>query len=123
MLAATELRTPSFRSSATGVVEERRGSSRLACRLPLRVCGPACGGNVPCTVRDVNECGLFLLMPAGHGLSLGDRCELVVCDATEAPELCNWVGVPVYATVIRTERRVDAAQLGVGLRFDQPLIF
>jgi hypothetical protein len=122
MLAVSQLKSPE-RSSSMAVLEERRDTTRLDCDVPVTVRGTGCPEDVHCTARDLSEGGLFMYMPPGRALAVGNRCELVLAEAGRIPELTAWAGVPVYATVIRTEAvPSDAPHLGVGLRFDQPLL-
>ncbi len=61
--------------------------------------------------------------PLEHGLSVGQRCEVVFSEARETPGLSSFVGETLYATVVRTTVIADGSHqlLGVGMRFDQPL--
>ena len=79
---------------------------------------------IRCQPDDLGEGGLHFTAPVGFGFAVGQRYELLVGrgDAPESKQ--DLVGEGRYATVVRTEFKMDEAgdRVGVGLRFDQPLV-
>lgn len=79
---------------------------------------------IRCRPDDFGEGGLHFTAPVGYGFAVGQRYELLV-GRGEAPDVeQDLVGEGHYATIVRTEFMMDEAgdRVGVGLRFDQPLV-
>lgn len=72
---------------------------------------------VSCKMNNLSSGGLHAKAPAGYGLAVGQRYEVRFGSGTPH-ELHN---LSVYATVVRTELKVNRDELGVGMRFDNPL--
>lgn len=101
--------------------QERRGTERQARRLEVTVRPIGFSVSLVGRARDLSEGGVYLLMESPSTLCVGQRCELELTPAGDAPaHLC---GECHYATVVRTEpvTHGEASMLGAGLRFDQPL--
>lgn len=105
--------------------EDHRRDMRLsACLIPL---GSA--DDIHCTTDNIGELGMHVTVPIGFGIAVGQRYELVIAGPGAksigmGPLL---TGGGSYATVVRTELHVGEANasadaVGVGLRFDQPLV-
>jgi len=116
---------PSVTQSAV-VEEERRLAGRVAVSAPVQLLGMGGAECVPCTVSDISEWGLFVHVPRGAGLQVGQRYEVTVPAKGVPPELAGLRAEGAYATVVRTGRVAAESQsllIGAGMRFDQPLIF
>ncbi|MCP4247121.1 MAG: hypothetical protein GY778_08730 [bacterium] len=81
---------------------------------------------IRCQADDVGEGGLHLTPPVGFGFAVGQRYEVLLGGEGPDGRPTDITGEGHYATVVRTEFLPDAheehRQLGVGLRFDQPLV-
>jgi hypothetical protein len=118
--------TLAFESSVAVVdtlVEDRRNGERLRRTLPLKLSGLGWTKCQACVAEDIGEGGLYLRLPAAAGLTVGQRCELLVPEKLAPQQLSNLAGETVYATVVRTELLAEGAKqlVGAGLRFDRPL--
>ncbi len=76
-----------------------------------------------CHADDVGEGGMHLRAPVGYGLAVGQRYEIRFDDEQPLPEYNHINGERRYATVVRTEVNINATphEVGVGLRFDNPV--
>jgi hypothetical protein len=76
------------------------------------------------TADDLGEGGLHLTAPIGYGFAVGQRYEVLVGDAGADEHGPNMVGEGHYATVVRTRFLNDGTsdQVGIGLRFDHPVV-
>lgn len=122
---ARVLTTQSVTQTAV-VEEERRLAGRVAVRASVQLLGMGGAECVPCTVSDISEWGLFVQVPRGAGLQVGQRYEVTVPAKSVPPELAGLRAEGAYATVVRTGRvaaELPNALIGAGMRFDQPLIF
>jgi hypothetical protein len=77
-----------------------------------------------CKADNVSEGGLHLTVPIGYGLAVGQRYEVLVGRQEDSTEQGNFLGEGHYATVVRTEFLINdqGDGVGVGLRFDQPVV-
>ena len=79
---------------------------------------------IDCPADNISEGGLRITAPIGFGLAVGQRFEVMLRGAERLGDL---IGDGHYATVVRTEIVLDRGacqdRLGVGLRFDQPVVF
>jgi len=73
---------------------------------------------------NVGEGGLHVTVPVGYGFAVGQRYEVLVGNGQTADEQPNLVGEGHYATVVRTRllRVAGSDRIGLGLRFDQPVV-
>ena len=110
-------------SPGTTAVEERRASQRVRQDLAVNLRGFGGAQALCCTVENINTGGLFVRVPRDQGICLGQRCELMITGAADSPDLLSVAGLPLFATVVRTEPLGPESNptLGVGMRFDQPL--
>jgi hypothetical protein len=84
-----------------------------------------------CRIDNICEGGLHVTVPIGYGLGVGQRCEVLLSPQPTPPgAVAAGFGEGHYATVVRTQMHVereDCARtddcVGVGLHFDQPLVF
>jgi hypothetical protein len=103
---------------------------RMGLRRPLRVqasllpLGDA--DAITCISDNIGEGGMHAVVPIGYGLAVGQRYELVLGEPGRSIDDSGVLtcGEGHYATVVRTELiiRDQGHQVGVGLRFDQPLV-
>ncbi|MCH7814162.1 MAG: hypothetical protein IID40_09100 [Planctomycetes bacterium] len=105
---------------------ERRSSARRTDGLWARLLTLDGEGMIHCQADDLGEGGLHLTPPVGFGFAVGQRYEVLLGGEGPDGEPTNLTGEGHYATVVRTEFLPDAqnqrGHLGVGLRFDQPLV-
>ena len=115
--------TPSPVSPEGFTEEERRGERRFAGTVNGRLMSLAGEEILDFEAFDVGEGGLSLNVPIGYGLAVGQRFE-VTFTTSDGNELACVEGECRYATVLRTEMHADQNPpgVGVGLRFDQPLM-
>jgi hypothetical protein len=104
--------------------EEQRVSPRepltmMAHLLPLGAAAP-----IRCRTDNIGEGGLHVTAPIGYGLAVGQRYEVLLTALDPPASDDDLRGDGHFATVVRTEMHVGASEdhLGVGLRFDQPLV-
>ncbi|HUU85897.1 MAG TPA: hypothetical protein VM243_20555 [Phycisphaerae bacterium] len=73
---------------------------------------------------NICEGGLHLTAPVGFGFAVGQRYEVLVGQGEDCREQANLLGEGHYATIVRTEfvMNDDGDRVGIGLRFDQPVI-
>lgn len=114
---------PSNGGNLGSVADERRVSPRIAKPLSVQLLGSLSAEGPVCTADDVSESGVYLRIPAGFPIAVGQRCEVRFKTQSPSSELSNLSGESCYATVVRTEHRSEDAtpMTGAGLRFDQPL--
>ncbi len=116
---------------AVAVIDERRSSQRARRNVTMKLRAVGCADLHCCIARDISEGGLYVCVPADHGLTVGRRDEVAFADDAEAP---SFAGATYYATVVRTNaaplrgavvvsNRGHAAEdlIGAALRFDRPL--
>lgn len=79
---------------------------------------------IGCCPDDVGEGGLHLTAPVGYGFAVGQRYELLVGEDDGAGSRRKVTGEGHYATVVRTRFLMGepGGQVGVGLRFDHPIV-
>lgn len=77
-----------------------------------------------CKPDNVSEGGLHLTAPVGYGFAVGQRYEVLVGRGEGSTEQGGFLGEGHYATVVRTEFLINdqGDGVGVGLRFDQPVV-
>lgn len=99
-------------------VEERRTSRRNGLRVPATLIGMGWAGAHHCRTENISEDGAWVHVPADLDICLGQRCEMTI-----AVDRAGTPSESVYATVVRTAQLPDKpnAEIGLGLRFDQPL--
>lgn len=77
-----------------------------------------------CKTNDVSDAGLHVIAPIGFGLAVGQRFEArMAAPHTPGPMSTHIAASLGYATVIRTEIKVDNSKsdrVGCALRFDVP---
>jgi hypothetical protein len=76
-----------------------------------------------CTAEDISEGGVYLRVPVSSGISVGERCEVLLTDPLGSNSFAGYASASCFATVVRTDT-ISAANegfVGAGLRFDQPL--
>ena len=116
---------PSSDGNLGSTTDERRVSPRIAKPLSVDLLGSLGSDGQACTAIDVSESGVYLRIPSGFPVTVGQRCEVRFKAPAESSQLSGLAGESCYATVVRTERRNEgtASMTGAGLRFDQPLFF
>ncbi len=110
---------------AGAAIDERRTAKRLVRELSVNLTGMGCTEGHRCTADDISESGVYLRVPKGYDLVVGQRCEVSFGSVAASAELSCLTGATCYATVVRTRRDLGGARqvMGAGLRFDQPLFF
>ena len=111
-------------TSGRELLEERRAAQRVCRQFKTRLLPCTGNGTVVCTTSDLCEGGLYVQFPTDSGVTVGQRYEVMLEDESEAPDLAWCLTGGCYATIVRTEQRErdDAAVVGAGMRFDQPLM-
>lgn len=106
--------------------EERRSSARRTDGLWARLLTLDGEEIIRCQTDDLGEGGLHLTPPVGYGFAVGQRYEVLLGGEGPDGQPTDLTGEGHYATVVRTEFLPDTqhqrGHLGVGLRFDQPLV-
>ena len=122
MTSAPGQRSPEGHSGPA-TAEDKRATLRLPVNLAARLTVLGAGAEVTCAADNLSEGGAHLRVPVACGLAVGQRLEVGF-----EPGPVGELGVSLaedarYATVVRTEPRLyqPESQVGVGLRFDQPL--
>ena len=109
---------------------DRRSSPRVPLSMPASLIPLGSTELLNCRADNIGEGGVHLTTSIGYGLGVGQRYELLL-RSEDAPSGVETpaTGEGHYATVVRTEMQVGenggkGAQdcVGVGLRFDQPLV-
>jgi hypothetical protein len=79
---------------------------------------------IRCTTDNIGAGGMHVTVPVGYGFAVGQRYEVLLSDDRPADPAESLFGDGQYATVVRTQIATDSptGQVGVGLRFDTPLI-
>lgn len=103
---------------------DHSGARFLPNNLTAQLVGLGSQEVLRCSVKEFDEDGLRIDVPMGSGLSVGQRYEIVFAGTPEADNLARRVGDSHYATILQTEVMHSPAgrQLGVSMRFDQPLM-
>lgn len=114
---------PASKSKAT-VADERRFACRIPRDLAVRLVTAGCGEAPACRLTDISEGGARVQAPQSAGLSVGQRLEVRLAQASSAPDLAEFLSGGCFATIVRTERCSSATPgyVEAGLRFDQPLM-
>ncbi len=109
-------------AATTCFASDRRMGRRVPSLITTKLRCVGCRDLV-CEADEVGEGGIHLRVPLGFGLATGQRYELTFDTKSGLPELANVVGETRYATVVRTEVRLDTSphEVGVGMCFDSPL--
>ncbi len=116
---------PDGRVSASAL-EEHRTTGRIRAEVATALVGVGSPKVCRCTATNIGSGGLFVQVPATAGLAVGQRFEVMLAENRNgASELMKYLGEACFATVVRTERlpQKDNSMMGVGLRFDHPLVF
>jgi len=118
------------RSSWTGVADapasERRSSVRR--RGGAWASLVTLDGNpmLSCAVDDIGEGGLHVTSPVGYGFAVGQRYEVLLSRGNEPSAESDFLGEGHYATIVRTKFMLDRPEagdgMGIGMRFDQPVV-
>jgi len=112
-------------AESCGPGSERRSSPRRPLRLQTRLIPLGGLDAIECTSDDIAEQGVHVTVPIGYGLAVGQRHELILAtpETSSNPER-RLNGEGHYATVVRTRVLLSQGgdRVGVGLRFDQPLV-
>jgi hypothetical protein len=79
---------------------------------------------IKCSVDNIGPGGMHVTVPVGYGFAVGPRYEVVFGDLPVPTGLGTSMGDGLYATVVRTRiaRSSPSGHVGVGLRFDSPII-
>ena len=83
---------------------------------------------IRCAADNVGEGGMHLTSPVGYGFAVGQRYEVLLGRQDQDAPQSELLGEGHYATVVRTEFHMGTEDqpgrdhIGVGLRFDQPLV-
>ena len=103
---------------------ERRQGRREAMMLRGQLLRLGDAAPIRCQIDNVGEGGLHVVAPVGYGFAVGQRYEVLMTDIDPALLDSGPEAAGHYATVVRTEMCVGAPDdhVGVGLRFDQPLL-
>lgn len=131
MLTATKRETTPAAVADLGVldvvpaVEERRVSTRIVRKLTVKLTARGCVEAHCGPAENISEGGLYLRVPYGYGLAVGQRCEISFATEADSPGLPHLSVGTCFATVVRTEVLTDGSTrvIGAGLRFDRPLFF
>ncbi|MCO6436965.1 MAG: PilZ domain-containing protein [Phycisphaerae bacterium] len=109
-----------YSSGKNALVDDRRSFERTARPLELQLIGCGCGDVAHCNVRNISEGGVFVVIPPGQEVTVGQRYDLRLIGrgTLAAMDDTDW-----SATVIRTERIAQASPgaIGAAMRFDQPI--
>jgi hypothetical protein len=114
------------RQQALDSIEERRRWPRNIPPISTTLRTLA-GIEIPaCPTDNLSEGGMRLTVPIGFGVAVGQRYEVLLHPAGAEPGMADLVGQERYGTVVRTEIMLasegDDDRVGVGLRFDTPII-
>lgn len=111
-------------SKKSSLIDDRRIACRFPRELSVRLMAAGRGDGPCCRLTDISEGGARVQLPAEAGLSVGQRLEVVLANASAAPDLAEHLSGGCFATIVRTERCEAgmANLLEAGLRFDQPLM-
>jgi hypothetical protein len=106
---------------------ERRNGLRRPLRIKANLFPLGGADAISCTSDNIGEGGLHAVVPVGYGLAVGQRYELILGEPSRTTDDSGIMLLPGeghYATVVRTEliMKEHGDQVGVGLRFDQPLV-
>ena len=116
-----------LRAQILDSIEERRCAPRL--RNPIAATLRPLGGtqSIDCPADNISEGGMRITAPIGFGLAVGQRFEVILRGDERGSPGNDLIGDGHYATVVRTEilltRGARDDRVGVGLRFDQPVMF
>ncbi len=80
---------------------------------------------IKCSVDNIGSGGMHVTVPVGYGFAVGQRYEVVLGGSPSPSGIgSGYGGEGLYATVVRTRiaRGSPSGQVGVGLRFDSPII-
>ncbi len=85
------------------------------------------GAEVPARLVDnISEGGLRVTVPVGFGLAVGQRYEVLLRREDSDDETDDVVAEGHYGTVVRTELQLggdgENDRVGIGLRFDTPIV-
>lgn len=126
--AGLEISEPIAAEAAGPAVDERRTSARRQAGMWASLLTLDGRELLRCTTDDVAEGGMHLTTPVGFGLAVGQRYEVLLGRDSDDRQQPSLLGEGHYATVVRTQFHLgeygpgDGDRVGVGLRFDQPLV-
>lgn len=105
--------------------EERRDAARTPKVFSTHLLGVGRADILHCKAQDISEGGLYVRVPSGCDVTVGQRFEVTLADEARSSDLTDALSDGCYATVIRTQHCDKGAhtQVGAGLRFDQPLLW
>lgn len=108
-------------------IEERRAAPREAHTVSATLRSLQGTEILDCPADNISEGGMRITAPIGFGLAVGQRFEVILRGDQRADRGRDLIGDGHYATVVRTEIQLEKGQrthdrLGVGLRFDQPVM-
>jgi hypothetical protein len=105
-------------------IEERRTAPRERSNISATLRTLRGAQVIDCPADNISEGGLRITAPIGFGLAVGQRFEVILEGGDRHSDL---IGDGHYATVVRTEIVLDRGtrddRVGIGLRFDQPVVF
>lgn len=107
-------------------IEERRTAPRERTLVSATLRTMRGSQVIDCPADNISEGGMRITAPVGFGLAVGQRFEVNLRADERAGRPDDLIGDGHYATVVRTEFVLDQGQhddrVGVGLRFDQPVV-
>jgi len=110
-------------AAAEPAVQERRSGVRQQSGLWASLVALDGREMIRCPADNVAEGGMHLTSPVGYGFAVGQRYEILLQREEDDGQQSNLLGEGHYATVVRTRFLMGGAdRVGVGLRFDQPLV-
>ena len=110
-------------AAAEPAVQERRSGVRRQAGLWASLIALDGREIIRCPADNVAEGGMHLTSPVGYGLAVGQRYEILLGREEEDGRQSNLLGEGHYVTVVRTRFLIgESDRVGVGLRFDQPLV-
>lgn len=112
------------RAERERLIGERRTDIRQETPLWVSLCDLSGSRAMVCRADNIGEGGLHVRAPVGHGFGVGQRYEVSIGPDDAAGRLAPGFGQGHYVTVIRTQMCVShrGDYVGVGLRFDQPIV-
>ena len=99
----SQLQTMTVPQAAEALIDEKRTAPRTPERLGVHLTGLGCSDGHSCMVEDISVSGVYVRVPTGYGMTVGQRFEVGFANEIDAPELGCIAGEVCYATVVRTE--------------------
>lgn len=120
---ARDKRESASDSASAMQVSERRDGDRQPLTLNACLIPPGSEDDIFCTTDDVGELGMHVTVPVGYGMAVGQRYRLLLAQPGSTIGMGPLLPTEgISATVVRAELQRDTGRIGVGLRFDQPLL-